>query len=261
MLINPWHLSPLCYLSSKVKGISQDEPMYQHPLEENRQWIFKKSPAGLEKGGKKRHFYSISYTAFQWWFYSGPEGGECWIIVQKEQWQHSSSGEQWKSRMGFPLPCNQGGTGLLANAPNHKWIWREHFPFHFSACKCTFHSSSRCFNKCGGMGEPCRANPSQGQEERGSTRQDLGFRDLQSSENPCPARGFTLHLHGLNILCSTCWVLTLEILGEVFQRSIFKAGQVLKQPLRWLKRARKKPPPSPLPFEFSYWLAQHVSLW
>lgn len=85
-----------------------------------------------------------------------------------------------KIHNGLPLPCNQGGKGFLANTRNHKWIWREHFPFRFSICKCSFHSSSQCFNQRGG-------NPAQQTQHRdrgkGQRRQGLGFRDL--SENPC----------------------------------------------------------------------------
>lgn len=72
-----------------------------------------------------------------------------------------------KIHNGLPLPCNQGGKGFLANTRNHKWIWREHFPFHFSICKCSFHSSSQCLNQCGGVGGTLHSKPTTGTGERG----------------------------------------------------------------------------------------------
>lgn len=78
-----------------------------------------------------------------------------------------------KIHNGLPLPCKQGGTGILADTRNHKRVWREHFPFHSSICKCTFHSSCCCFNKCVCGGEPCTANPSQG-KEKGAEKAGFG---------------------------------------------------------------------------------------
>lgn len=113
-----------------------------------------------------------------------------------------------KIHNGLPLPCNQGGTGVLANTRNHKWIWREHFPFHCSVCKCTFHSSSWCFNKCWGDGGTLHSKPITGAGGKGQGRQDLGFRDLSELRESLPSSGFhpapAGSEHRQSILSSTC---------------------------------------------------------
>lgn len=141
-----------------------------------------------------------------------------------------------KIHNGLPLPCNRGGTGFLANTWNHKWIWREHFPFHSSVCKCTFHGSPRCLNKrvCGG-GNSAQQTHHRGSRKGAGEGRIWGLGTSHCSENPCWARGFTQHLQSLNSGSAS------SPLPAVCQPLKYwdKAGEVLKQPLRWLKRTRK----------------------
>lgn len=77
----------------------------------------------------------------------------------------------------------------------------------------------------------CTANPSQGQQERGRRRQDLGFRDLSELRESL----LSSHLQGLNSGRASSPPPAVCQPLEHWD----KAGEVLKQPLRWLKRARK----------------------
>lgn len=85
---------------------------------------------------------------------------------------------------------------------------------------------------CVGGGKPCTANPSQGQQERGRRRQDLGFRDLSLLRKSLLSSGFHPALAESElrqcILSSTCCVPTLEILGQSW-RSPKTAPQVAKK--------------------------------
>lgn len=83
-------------------------------------------------------------------------------------------------------------------------------------------------------------NPAQQTHHRGSRKgagegRIWGLGTSHCSENPCWARGFTEHLQSLNSGSAS------SPLPAVCQPLKYwdKAGEVLKQPLRWLKRTRK----------------------
>lgn len=175
----------------------------------------------LGEGKKKKRQH---YTALQWWFYFSPEGGECWIIVQKEQWQQSSSGEQWKSIMGFPSHAIRVEQGF----------WQTHETTNgfggniFHSTSPSASAPSTALTSVSVRGNPAQPTHYRGRR-KGQRRQDLGFRE--HSAHPCRALGFTLHLQGLTT-DSAAPPLPAE------QQSLkhwVKAGEALKRPLRWLK--------------------------
>lgn len=160
--------------------------------------------------GEGRKETQKHYTALQWWFYFSPEGGECWIIVQKEQWQQSSSGEQWKSIMGFPSHAIRVEQGF----------WQTHETTNGFGGN-IFHSTSPSASApspapaAASTSVSVGGNPAQPSHHRGRRKghrgQDLGFRDLLSSGlHPAPAGSEHRHCSP----SSTCWVAILETLAQ-----------------------------------------------
>lgn len=154
--------------------------------------------------GKKKSSTTVMvlFRPWRWWTLNYCAKG---TVVVAQQLRRAM-----KIHNGLPLPCNRGGTRFLANTPNHKWIWREHFPFHFSVCKCTFHGSSRCFNKCVcGGGNPAQQTHHRGSRKGAGEGRIWGLGTSQSSENPCWARTCRVWTQAehplLHLLCASPW--------------------------------------------------------